>query len=314
MKHIIFKHYYQQTECIIFFIDSSNKENIIKSREELQNVIKMKPLNNVPIIVFCNKQDLDTDSNDSSECFSVDHIIDLIDAKSFILHDSDESSDVSDKKRNSSIVHFLGGSVLTGDGLFELLDWTYNTVTLSNTIKLGYTEPSVEINELALNAMVNSAENRGWPEVDEDVGNWLEREQKQDDETFMEQITSCTFEEDFDHYNLIRLIWICLNRYSGGYSKATDEICKLIERFQKDEYNVTLIYFWSQIVLYALQKIEDQELREKVSRNFVTFIAVNPDLCNSSHLLKTYYSRIYCLKLWRNHMNFLCLILNHYLH
>merc|ERR1719295_762025 len=105
MKHIIFRHYYQQTKVIIFFIDSSDEQQIMDSKQELQNIAKIKCLDKIPIIVFCNKQDLlsndGIDGTDSvkSRVFSVEEIAEMIDLQNLLrVHHNGGDSNLSKPK------------------------------------------------------------------------------------------------------------------------------------------------------------------------------------------------------------------------
>lgn len=190
----------------------------------------------------------------------------------------------------------IGGSVLNGDGLFELLDRTHdilNKNTICQPQRLQITE--IDANDDNDNNNNIEIEEKSGGEniiysIDEDVGNWLERIQKQDNDTFIEQIKTLTLNEDFDHYNFVRLIWICFKQNDGDYNRGLNEILELISKFKNEEYNVTLIYFWCQMIYYSLHRHQDNQLKQKISIDFTSFIAINPTLCNSSNLLKEYYS------------------------
>eukprot|EP01083_Nonionella_stella_P216121 777264_1 len=171
MKYIIFKHYYQATEAIVFFIDSANKESILQSKDELQNIAKMKPLNNVPLIVFCNKQDIQSD-----EVYNVETISEMIDSQNISSH-------------NEHPLIVMGGSVHRGDGIFELLD------RIHNAVKKSAKSPSKRV-QFHHDVAVKVTEKNSRKNINEDVGNWLERIQKQVNthDTFMEKIVQYKLE------------------------------------------------------------------------------------------------------------------------
>jgi len=331
MKHIIFRHYYQQTKAIVFFIDSSDRQSIFDSKLELQNIAKIKCLDKIPIIVFCNKQDTKSKSmsppNDSDhrsdgapdqpQIFSVKEIAEMIDLRNLLRPNSaltvpdqekpdrnqeDEQKGADPKSMNSESdsesmrshenQHYLaimGGNVMSGDGLLSLqerLDHILSESTEDIEIRASNGVIDIHRQNTMEDVALDSIEKEAAPEIDENVGNWLERQQEEDDATFIGLIKTSALDEPFDHYNLVRLIWIHHREHN-----SMQEICDLVESFQGDAYNVTITYFWSQIVLYALESISDQELNDKVRADFRIFVACNPAICDPDKLIAEYYSQ-----------------------
>eukprot|EP00826_Nyctotherus_ovalis_P014967 TRINITY_DN14219_c0_g1_i10.p1 TRINITY_DN14219_c0_g1~~TRINITY_DN14219_c0_g1_i10.p1 ORF type:complete len:128 (+),score=37.01 TRINITY_DN14219_c0_g1_i10:252-635(+) len=56
---ILWKHYYHNTDAIIFVVDSTDRERIDIAREELVNAAADEELTECPLLVFGNKQDKD---------------------------------------------------------------------------------------------------------------------------------------------------------------------------------------------------------------------------------------------------------------
>ncbi|XP_068443002.1 ADP-ribosylation factor 4 [Clinocottus analis] len=54
----LWRHYFQNTQGLIFVVDSNDRERITESIEELQKMIQEDELKNAVILVFANKQDL----------------------------------------------------------------------------------------------------------------------------------------------------------------------------------------------------------------------------------------------------------------
>ena len=54
---ILWKHYYQNTDGVIFVVDSSDRERMDTAREELINVLADPDLAECPLLVYANKQD-----------------------------------------------------------------------------------------------------------------------------------------------------------------------------------------------------------------------------------------------------------------
>jgi len=54
----LWRHYFQNTQGIIFVIDSNDRERVSEAREELQRMLNEDELRDALLLVFANKQDL----------------------------------------------------------------------------------------------------------------------------------------------------------------------------------------------------------------------------------------------------------------
>ncbi|GES78113.1 ADP-ribosylation factor [Rhizophagus clarus] len=54
----LWRHYFQNTQGIIFVVDSNDRERISEAREELQRMLNEDELRDALLLVFANKQDL----------------------------------------------------------------------------------------------------------------------------------------------------------------------------------------------------------------------------------------------------------------
>ncbi|KAK1439017.1 hypothetical protein QVD17_04832 [Tagetes erecta] len=54
----LWRHYFQNTQGLIFVIDSNDRERIIEARDELRRMLDEDALREATILVFANKQDL----------------------------------------------------------------------------------------------------------------------------------------------------------------------------------------------------------------------------------------------------------------
>jgi ADP-ribosylation factor protein 1 len=63
---VLWKHYYEGTEGLIFVVDSNDQERVGLAREELQHLLKQDELRNAHLLVYANKQDL-PNSMDAAE-------------------------------------------------------------------------------------------------------------------------------------------------------------------------------------------------------------------------------------------------------
>ncbi|XP_037648979.1 ADP-ribosylation factor 2a [Sebastes umbrosus] len=101
----LWKHYFQNTQGIIFVVDSNDKERIGEAKEELMRMLAEDELTNAVLLVFANKQDLPNAMN---------------------------SAEITDKLalHNLRSRHwFIQATCATnGDGLFEGLDWLSNAL------------------------------------------------------------------------------------------------------------------------------------------------------------------------------------------
>lgn len=52
------KNYYENTDGLVFVVDSSDENRLTECTEELQSLLQEENLKNVPLLVFANKQDL----------------------------------------------------------------------------------------------------------------------------------------------------------------------------------------------------------------------------------------------------------------
>ena len=52
------KNYYENTDGMVFVVDSSDEERIKECFEELGSLLTEEGLANVPLLVYANKQDL----------------------------------------------------------------------------------------------------------------------------------------------------------------------------------------------------------------------------------------------------------------
>ena len=102
---ILWKHYFQGTNALIYVVDSSDRDRFELAREELQSMLSHEELNDAALLVYANKQDLGVAS----------------------------VAEVSEKLGLHTIKnrdwYVQGTSALTGDGLFEGLEWLSKTLS-----------------------------------------------------------------------------------------------------------------------------------------------------------------------------------------
>jgi ADP-ribosylation factor protein 1 len=108
----LWKHYFQNTDAIIFVIDSSDKDRMVDSNKykhnvkyELDLLLNDDTLRNAVLLVYANKQDI-------YNTLSIKEIIELLE-----LH----------KHRNREWF-IQGTNALTGEGLYDGLSWLTKTL------------------------------------------------------------------------------------------------------------------------------------------------------------------------------------------
>merc|ERR1712190_173261 len=99
----LWRHYFQNTQGLIFVVDSNDRERIGEAKEELNRMINEDELREAALLIFANKQDLPNAMN---------------------------AAEVTDKlglheMRNRNW-YIQATCATSGDGLYEGLDWLSN--------------------------------------------------------------------------------------------------------------------------------------------------------------------------------------------
>ncbi|CAM2721454.1 unnamed protein product [Rotaria socialis] len=99
----LWRHYFQNTQGLIFVVDSNDRERIGEAREELQRMLSEDELREAIILIFANKQDLPNAMN---------------------------AAEITDKLGLHSLRnrnwYIQAACATSGDGLYEGLDWLSN--------------------------------------------------------------------------------------------------------------------------------------------------------------------------------------------
>eukprot|EP00005_Dracoamoeba_jomungandri_P003402 CAMPEP_0174257942 /NCGR_PEP_ID=MMETSP0439-20130205/7036_1 /TAXON_ID=0 /ORGANISM="Stereomyxa ramosa, Strain Chinc5" /LENGTH=169 /DNA_ID=CAMNT_0015341257 /DNA_START=46 /DNA_END=552 /DNA_ORIENTATION=+ len=96
----LWRHYYQNTQGVIFVVDSNDRERIGEAAEELQKMLREDELREAVLLVLANKQDL-------PNAMSVAEVTDKLGLHSM---------------RNRKW-YIQATCATSGDGLYEGLDW-----------------------------------------------------------------------------------------------------------------------------------------------------------------------------------------------
>jgi small GTP-binding protein len=96
----LWRHYYHNTQGLIFVVDSNDTERIDEARDELHNLLEQDELREAILLVYANKQD---------------------------LPNAVKPSELGNRLRLNTITNrpwqIQGTRATTGDGLYEGLDW-----------------------------------------------------------------------------------------------------------------------------------------------------------------------------------------------
>lgn len=104
MLRPMWKHYYGNTDAIIFVVDSQDVQRILLAREELHKMLAEEELKEAVLLVLANKQDIGE--------MSVQDVINKLDLPSM----------------RGREWHCQGTKALTGEGLVEGLKWLSETL------------------------------------------------------------------------------------------------------------------------------------------------------------------------------------------
>lgn len=101
----LWRHYFQNTQGIIFVVDSNDRDRVVEAREELQRMLNEDELRDAALLVFANKQDLPNAMN---------------------------AAEITDKLGLHSLRsrqwYIQSTCATSGDGLYEGLEWLSSAV------------------------------------------------------------------------------------------------------------------------------------------------------------------------------------------
>jgi len=102
----LWRHYFQNTQGLIFVVDSNDRERVTEATEELQKMLNEDELRDAALLVFANKQDL-------PNAMSVAELTDKLGLHSL----------------RSRKWYIQSACATSGDGLYEGLDWLSNILS-----------------------------------------------------------------------------------------------------------------------------------------------------------------------------------------
>jgi len=274
----LWRHYFQNTDAIVFFVDSNDRDRIDDAREELAKLMNEDELRDAKLLVYANKQDLPNamTAHEVSERMGLHYL----------------------RNRNWYI---QAASAIAGEGLFEGLDWLLRALkddrsgsasggsgagggsasggsSSSAGVATGQVEPKKQETKEEIDARKH----------EEMLIEWLEREDEDDDE-FLSKLESYTL-DTWDHRTHLRIAWLLLTRHGRRESMAKifDGIKRFIENSDRTKrsrgttFHETMTYFWVHMVHYAM------EATQNPTGDFKGFLLVNPQLSNGGLFLHYY--------------------------
>ncbi len=99
------KYYYENTDALIYVVDSSDKERFELAKQELQSVLDNEAMKDAAVLVLANKQDIATAS----------------------IREVTEKMGLLGMRRRDW--HVQGTCATTGEGIFDGLDWLCKTLS-----------------------------------------------------------------------------------------------------------------------------------------------------------------------------------------
>ena len=101
----LWRHYYQNTQGVIFVVDSNDRDRVGEARDELHRMLNEDELREAILLVFANKQDLPNAMN---------------------------AAEITDKlglhSLRQRVWHMQTSCACGGDGLYEGLEWLSATL------------------------------------------------------------------------------------------------------------------------------------------------------------------------------------------
>jgi small GTP-binding protein len=107
----LWRHYYKNTNALIWVVDSNDVERMEVTKDEMMRTLKEDELNYIPLLVFCNKQDL-------PNAMSPLNVAEALELNKF-----------------TRSWFIQGCSATSGDGLYDGLDWLSTAIRESRTKK-----------------------------------------------------------------------------------------------------------------------------------------------------------------------------------
>eukprot|EP00179_Madagascaria_erythrocladioides_P005737 CAMPEP_0198309350 /NCGR_PEP_ID=MMETSP1450-20131203/1745_1 /TAXON_ID=753684 ORGANISM="Madagascaria erythrocladiodes, Strain CCMP3234" /NCGR_SAMPLE_ID=MMETSP1450 /ASSEMBLY_ACC=CAM_ASM_001115 /LENGTH=442 /DNA_ID=CAMNT_0044012103 /DNA_START=129 /DNA_END=1454 /DNA_ORIENTATION=- len=260
----LWRHYFQNTQLVMMFFDSNDRDRFPEAVEELNRMISEEELRNAPILLVFNKQDLPNAMAPSEMMKEIG---------------------VDELRRRGKVVRGRGVCATSGSGLQELLRDAVELVAEAKSSSGGSGGGS------------GGGGSAGGDEKKEEkpslLEEWLEREDE-DDEIFLKKFYNYDL-DSWDHYTHLRIAWLIFQQEEDSRmarKKITEGIRNFISNSNRTSgktFHMTLTYFWIQLVHFAII-----QMPKPLSHNFKTFLVMNPQLSNGG-LFLSYYTKAHMM-------------------
>ncbi|KAG5520903.1 hypothetical protein RHGRI_033460 [Rhododendron griersonianum] len=111
----LWRHYFQNTQGLIFVVDSNDRDRVVEARDELHRMLNEDELRDAVLLVFANKQDLPNAMN---------------------------AAEITDKLGLHSLRqrhwYIQSTCATSGEGLYEGLDWLSNNIANKASIRYRF--------------------------------------------------------------------------------------------------------------------------------------------------------------------------------
>eukprot|EP00475_Leptophrys_vorax_P045763 TRINITY_DN9627_c0_g1_i2.p1 TRINITY_DN9627_c0_g1~~TRINITY_DN9627_c0_g1_i2.p1 ORF type:complete len:573 (+),score=143.83 TRINITY_DN9627_c0_g1_i2:163-1719(+) len=248
----LWRHYYQNTQAIVFLIDSTDTERLPDAAFDIFKLFAEDGLKDAVVVFVANKQD---------------HRAALSPAEIWKELKLDQL-----KQRTMGIVP---ASAATGDGIKDVLDWLARHLSTKVPV---IDRPSGE--------EVKATPQEAQPVEEKTLlEKWLEQEDEPDEE-FLEKLTNYTL-DSWDHRTHLRIAWIYLTKHGRreGMKLIFSGIKNFIansSRTKKTTFHETMTYFWTHMIHYAIISTFNP------SGDFKGFLLSNPQLSDGGLFLDFY--------------------------
>ncbi|KAL9043078.1 MAG: hypothetical protein Q9180_000111 [Flavoplaca navasiana] len=119
----LWRHYFQNTQGIIFVVDSNDRDRVVEAREELQRMLNEDELRDALLLVFANKQDLPNAMNAAEITDKLG--LHSLRQRAWVRWQITRYLAVKGLQRQQYIQSTCATS---GDGLYEGLEWLSNSL------------------------------------------------------------------------------------------------------------------------------------------------------------------------------------------
>jgi GTPase SAR1 family protein len=203
----LWRHYYQNTQGVIFVVDSNDRDRIEEAGQELRRLLAEEELRGAKVLIFANKQDL-------PGAMTVDEISDRIALRELT------------NLPTSPLMAIFPCSALTRETLDEGMTWLTTAIAQPPGSDSDHMSPPPPppAPGVVSNLTPQQEEAKRHEEL---LIDWLER-QDGDDDTFLAKLLDYTL-ESWDHYTHLRIAWVYLSKY--GRREGLEKIFAGIKAF-----------------------------------------------------------------------------------